>query len=123
MLFVVWVPLLSQVLLALGLLAWLTFGRPTSRTEWLIRALLVTCYLVATAIGGLWLILPWYTPVIYDGLFLLAVLRSFRRWKALPALPLSPLRLAGTAAIGALLVFRWRSPPISSPVGALQRTR
>jgi hypothetical protein len=120
MLFVVWVPLLSQVLVVLGLLAWLTFGRPTSRTEWLIRALLVACYLVATAIGGLWLILPWYTPVIYGGLFLLAMLRSLRRWETLPALPRAPLRPAGTAVIGTLLVFSvalatyilsgWRTP-------------
>lgn len=113
MLFVVWAAFLSQVLVALGLLAWLTFGRPMSRTEWVIRALLVACYLVATAIGGLWLILPWCTPVIYDGLFLLAMLRSFRRWEALPALPLTPLQLAGTAAIGALLVLRCRSQPRS----------
>jgi hypothetical protein len=121
MLFVVWVPLLSQVLVALGLLAWLAFGRPTSRAGWLVRALLVACYIVATGVGGLWLILPWYTPVIYGGLFVLAVLRSLRRWESLPAFPGNTLRLAGTAIIGALLVLTvglatyiltgWRTPP------------
>jgi hypothetical protein len=120
MLFVVWIPLLVQVLVALRLLGWLAFGRPTSRTGWLLRAALVACYLVATAIGGLWLILPWYTPAIYGGLYLLAMLRSLRRWETLPAFPRTPLRLAGTAVIGALLVFSvalatyiltgWRTP-------------
>jgi hypothetical protein len=120
MLFVVWVPLLLQVLVALALLVWFAFGRPTSRTAWLLRAALVACYLVATAVGGLWLILPWYTPVIYHGLFLLALLRTLRRWDTLPALPRTPVGLAGTAAIGAVLVFSvalatyiltgWRTP-------------
>jgi hypothetical protein len=105
MLFVVWVPLLLQVQVPLGLLAWLAFGRPMSRVGWLARALLAGCYLVATGVGGLWLILPWYTSVLYGGLFLLAALRSVWRWESLPAFPSTPLRRAGTAGAGALLVF------------------
>lgn len=110
-----------QVLVALGLLGWLAFGRPTSRTDWVLRPLLVACYLVATGVGGQWLILPWYTPVIYGALLLLALLRSLRRWKSLPAFPARPLRLAATAIIGAFLVLTlglatyiltgWHLPP------------
>jgi hypothetical protein len=121
MLFVVWVPLILQLLIPLGLLAWLTFGRPTSRASWLLRGLVVACYVTATAVGGLWLILPWYTPVIYGALLFLAVRRSSHRWEWLPALPDSGLRLAGTAMVGALLVLTvgfatciltgWRTPP------------
>lgn len=105
MTFVVWLPLVLQLLVPVGLLVWLAFGRPTSRTGWLLRAVLVACYLVATAVGGQWLILPWYTPVIYAGLFLLAMLRSLRGWESLPAFPGGALRIAGTAIIGALLVL------------------
>jgi hypothetical protein len=121
MLFVVWVPLVLQLLVAVGLLAWLAFGRPTSRTGWLLRAVLVASYLVAIGMGGQWLILPWYTPVIYGGLFFLALLRPLRRLESLPAFPGSALRLAGTTIIGALLVLTvglatyiligWRTPP------------
>ena len=121
MLFVVWVPLLFQVLIALVLLAWLAFGRAISRAEWLLRAVLVACYLVATGVGGQWLILPWYTAVLLAGLLLLAVLWSLPRWEFLPAFPDTPLRMAGTAITGVLLVLTlglavyiltgWRTPP------------
>lgn len=121
MLFVVWVPLVLQALVAVGLLAWLAFGRPESRTEWLLRPGLVAGYLTATGVGGLWLILPWYTPVIYAGLFLAALLRSQRQWESLPDFPGGPLGIAGPAMIGALLVLTvalasyilsgWRTPP------------
>lgn len=121
MLFVVWVPLVLQVLVALGLLAWLAFGGLASRTGWVLRSVLVACYLIATGVGGLWLILPWYTPVIYAGLFLLALLRSRRRWESLPAFPGGAVQIAGTALVGALLVLTvalgsyiltgWRTPP------------
>ena len=121
MLFVVWVPLVLQVLVVLGLLAWLAFGGAVSRSEWLLRAVLVGCYLVATGVGGQWLILPWYTPMINGGLFLLALRWSLPRWESLPAFPGSPLRLAGTAIVGALLLLTvglatyilsgWRTPP------------
>jgi hypothetical protein len=120
MLFVVWVPLVLQVLVTLGLLAWLAFGRAASRTEWILRAVLVASYLTATGVGGLWLILPWYTPVIYAGLFLPALLRSQRRWQSLPNYPVGGVRVAGTAMVGALLVLTvalasyvltgWRTP-------------
>ncbi len=121
MLFVVWFPLVFQFLIPLSLLPWLAFGRPMSRTGWLLRTLLVVCYLAATGIGGLWLILPWYTPVIYAGLFILAVFRSLQRWGSLPAIPSGSLRWAGTAMLGALavsfaglgiyLLSGWPTPP------------
>ena len=104
MLFVVWVPLVLQLLLPAGLLAWLAFGRPSSRVGLLLRALLVACYLAASGVGGLWLILPWYTPLMYAGLFILALPRSFRRWEALPAVPGGSLSVAGAAMVGALAV-------------------
>ena len=56
--------------------------------SWALRLLLVACYLAATGAGGLWLILPWYTPLLYAGLFALLAVRSLRNMTALPtALP------------------------------------
>lgn len=73
MLFAVWMPLVTQVLVVLGLLAWLGFGRPETRSGLIIRAALVAAYIVAIALGGLWLVIPWYTPMIYGVFFLLAL--------------------------------------------------
>lgn len=121
MLFAVWVPLILQLVVPLGLLAWLAFGRAASRPEWLLRAALVSCYLMATGVGGLWLILPWYTPVIYGGLLIVALLWSLPPWESLPTFPATLLRLGGTVIVGALLVLTvglatyiltgWRTPP------------
>ncbi|HEY8256501.1 MAG TPA: M23 family metallopeptidase [Gemmatimonadales bacterium] len=79
MLFVVWVPLVLQLALPLGLLAWLTLGRPPSRLSWALRAILVALYLAIIAIAGLWLVLPWYTPRLFAAGLLVALVISGRR--------------------------------------------
>ena len=76
MLFVVWVPWLTQLVIPVALLIWLAFGRPKDLLSWLLRVLLVTCYLVGMSAGGLWLVLPWYTPVIYSLALFLALAHS-----------------------------------------------
>jgi hypothetical protein len=87
MLFAVWGPLVLQLIVPLGLLAWLAFGGASSRAGWALRVLVLACYLAAIGAGGLWLILPWFTPVVYTGLFALAALYSLRRVGSLPATP------------------------------------
>jgi hypothetical protein len=121
MLFAVWVPLVFQLLGPLGLLAWLAFGRPSSASAWVIRAILTGSYIIAIGVGGLWLILPWYTPVIYGVLLLFAVLNSFRRTRGMPVAPTSRRGLAGAilASIAALfflglagyMISGWHTPP------------
>jgi Peptidase family M23 len=76
MLFVLWVPLLLQLVIPLGLLAWLGFGDHATRLTWVLTAMLMGFYLGAITTAGLWLILPWYTPLIYGVLFLLALVHS-----------------------------------------------
>jgi hypothetical protein len=121
MLFVVWVPLVFQLLVPLCLVAWLGFGRPSSASAWVIRAILTGSYMIAIGVGGLWLILPWYTPVIYGVLLLFAVLYSFRRIRGMPVAPTSRRGLAGAilTSIAALfflglagyMISGWHTPP------------
>jgi hypothetical protein len=102
MLFVVWAPLLLQLMAPLALLAWLAFGRPRSRAEWLLRVGFVASYILAVGMAGLWLVLPWYTPVIYCGLFLLAAASSLAGRRALPRWPSGRRSILGAALTGIL---------------------
>lgn len=49
MLFVLWIPLLLQLIVPVSLLVWLAFGRPENLISWLLRLVLVTCYVVGRA--------------------------------------------------------------------------
>ena len=120
MLFVVWGPLVLQLLIPLSLLAWLAFGRPSSRGGWALRVLIVACYLAAIAGGGLWLIVPWYTPIVYAGLFTLAAFFSRRNARSLPAVPSGSRKWAAIGVMGMIaalfaglamyVVSGWRRP-------------
>jgi hypothetical protein len=104
MLFVLWVPLLLQVVLPVGLLLSLAFGRSQNVMAWLLRVVLVTCYVVGISAGGLWLVLPWYTPLIFGLALFLAVARSLPD----PTLPRFPSGRRGVAAAlltGSLATF------------------
>lgn len=98
MLAVVWVPILLQLLLPLGLLGWLAFGRPPSRTAWLLTASLVGAYLVAIGVAGFWLVLPWCTPLLYGALLLVALARSARWARKQDMRPRGGRQWAGTLA-------------------------
>jgi hypothetical protein len=89
MLFVVWVPLLLQLAVPLGLLLWLAFGRPRNVVSWLARVILVTCSVVAISAAEMWLVLPWYTPLIYGLALFLAIVHSLPR-HTLPRAPGEP---------------------------------
>ena len=120
MLFVVWIPLLLQLLIPLSLLAWLAFGRISSLGAWAVRAVLIGCYLVAIGVGGLWLILPWYTPVIYGVLLVFVMVYSFRRVRTMPVSPASRRGLARLIIVAIVALFLaglsgymmsgWRTP-------------
>ena len=115
MLFVAWVPLVLQLLVPLCLLSWLGFGRPWSIGAWASRAALAGCYFVAIGVGGLWLILPWYTPAVYGLLMLAALAHSFRRIRTGPrsraGMTVVVVAAAGCAGLSLYLVAGWRVPP------------
>jgi hypothetical protein len=105
MLFAVWVPLLLQLIVPLSLLAWLAFGRSRSRVDWALRVLVVACYLAAMGAGGLWLIMPWYTPLVYAGLFALAAFRSAYDVTSPSEMPYGFVRWAGLGIMVALALL------------------
>lgn len=105
MLIAVWLPLALQLVIPLGLLVWLVWGRPSSVAALAARAALGGCYLAAIGVGGLWLILPWYTPFIYGVLLLVAASYAFRSMPTLPGLLADRgsrvgLALVASAAVG-----------------------
>ncbi len=120
MLFAVWLPLVLQLLVPAALLAWLAVGRPASLGAWGARVLLTSGYLGAIGIGGLWLILPWYTPLIYGVALLLCLAASLTRLRTLSRWPASRRGLAGmilvagaaavAAAVSLYLLRGWRTP-------------
>ena len=122
MLFVVWLPLVFQLLIPLSLLAWIAVGRPSSISAWVVRSVLTACYLVAIGVGGLWLILPWYTPLFYGVLLLFAIVYSFRRRvrtmpispptrRSLADLILSAIVAVFFAGLSQYMISGWRTPP------------
>jgi hypothetical protein len=59
------VPLVLQVMLPVALLAWLVRGGDGSITQWLIKTSIVLTYLTAAHFTGLWLVVPWYTALVF----------------------------------------------------------
>ncbi len=99
MLFAVWLPLAFQLLFPIGLLAWLAFGEPGSRLSWVLRVVTAGLYLMVIACAGLWLVLPWYTPVLYSMGLLLAIGVSIRRLRLMRPYPRGLRETAGAVAL------------------------
>jgi hypothetical protein len=95
------IPVALQLLVPLGLLAWLAFGGASSRLAWVLRLVLVSLYLLLVAWTGLWLVLPWYTPLAYAALWPFAVIGSARRSRGLRRYPRESRAVAGAVALAA----------------------
>jgi hypothetical protein len=63
--FSLWLPLVSQVVVPVTLLAWLTFGSHATRARSIVVVALVATYIVAIGVAGLWLAFPWWLPFSY----------------------------------------------------------
>ena len=100
MLFTVLIPLMTQLVIPLGMLAWLLMGRHRNRAVWAAGAALLALYLGAMNIAGLWLILPWFMPFVYAAL-LVIVLASTSR---VAALPIGPQKSWEWATMASLIV-------------------
>jgi hypothetical protein len=79
MLSLFWVPIVLQILAPIVLLTLLAMGGEKSDAAWLLTVVSVGLYLGAVGIAGMWLFLPLYTPVLYDLIFIAAVVFSLRR--------------------------------------------
>lgn len=97
--------LVLQLLIPLGLLTWLVFGRARSRAGWVLGIALVGGYLAAVALAGLWLILPPHLPVIYLALFVVALVLSRRALRASSVWPTGARGWAGFAFLSILTLL------------------
>jgi hypothetical protein len=108
-----------QLLVPLTLFALLALVRWRSRATCTLTAIVAAAYLLTVALAGVWLLLPWYLPILYAGLFFLALRRAIRLgdaagwsgrpWRIRAAVPLALLAL-GTVALAARAV-EGRMPP------------
>lgn len=101
MLFVVAIPLLTQLVIPLGLIAWLAFGRPRSRASRVLTAVLTAVFIVAIGVAGLWLVLPWFMPFAYAALLVIALVGSRGRAADLPPGPQGWRQVAVLVSLGA----------------------
>jgi hypothetical protein len=76
--FSLWLPLLSQLIVPVSLLAWLAFGRHATKARSMVVAALVATYVVAIGIAGLWLVLPWWLPFAYGAVGVWTIARGLR---------------------------------------------
>ncbi len=74
---------IAQILFPLFILGWQFFDRSKSRVYWILKTILSLCYLIAIAIAGLWIFLPFYVPYLFLGLSLILTIFSFKRFKEL----------------------------------------
>ncbi len=76
--FSLWLPLVSQLVVPVSLLAWLALGRHATTARFVVVAALVATYVVAIGIAGLWLVLPWWLPFAYGAVAVWTIARRLR---------------------------------------------
>ena len=100
--FSVWLPLVSQLVVPVSLLAWLAFGRHATNARAIAVAALVATYVLAIGIAGLWLVLPWWLPFAYGAVVVWTIARRLRGSDPRPQAASGPVV---TVPIGALAVL------------------
>jgi hypothetical protein len=103
--FSVWLPLVSQLVVPVSLLAWLAFGRHATKARTLVVNALVATYVVAIGIAGLWLVIPWWLPFAYGVVVVWTIARRLRGKDVSTPRPLVVSWLAVTVLIGGLTML------------------
>jgi len=107
-----------QGFVPLAAFVWLALGAP-HRTLMISRILLVASFLLLIALAGVWLWLPWWTIVVWAGLFALASVCGWWRTRRVAVDAPLPTGIGG-AVVGALTIgllllagYAWsgRQPP------------
>ena len=87
-----------QLLLPLGLIAWLALGPAASRAGIMAQVGATATVLVAIALAGIWLFPPWWAPYLYGALLLAALVHVVRRrGRSIGAFPSGGRAWAGLA--------------------------
>jgi hypothetical protein len=114
--FSLWLPLVSQLVVPVLLLAWLARTPHALNARFIAVAALVATYILAIGIAGLWLVLPWYAPAIYGAAWLAVIARSRRRLTSAPAWPrarveqaVTTIAVAGSIALLGLVAVAWNA--------------
>jgi peptidase M23-like protein len=81
------VPLITQLLIPLGMLAWHGLRHDRNRASAMARIAFIAGYLSLIALVGLWLIMPWFIWIVY---FIVLGAESFTRTSRLRAVPWRP---------------------------------
>jgi hypothetical protein len=119
------IPLIAQMLVPLVLLGWQSLVAEHSRIAWIMKTSAVAAYLVAIAVAGLWLVVPWYVSVIYVLIFIALILRASLRIWQMAWWPRAAGGQVGIAIRGVVLIcsigvvaYAWggRQLPASDPV-------
>jgi len=97
-------PLVTQVIAPLSLLAWLWFVPGRSRASALVRVFMTAAYLIAIAIAGLWLIVPWFLAILYMVILALQAPAIARRVRSVSRWPQRRLEWFGLALNGLLAI-------------------
>ena len=115
------IPLVAQVLLPLGLVAWSGSRRHASRLGWALTVVLAGGWIVAVRLAGAWLVVPWDLPLVFAALLLAAIPRSFPPVRGRPLLPagrrlvtpaVTALAIAAVTAIVAIALGGSRVPGV-----------
>ena len=103
--FSLWLPLVSQLVVPLSLLAWLAFARHAMKARVIAVTALVATYILAIGVAGLWLVLPWWLPFAYGAVVVWTIARQLRGGDHRPQGPPAASRLVVTVSIGGLAVL------------------
>jgi hypothetical protein len=103
--FSLWLPLISQLVVPVSLIAWLAFGRQTKNPRSFAVAALVTTYVLAIGIAGLWLVLPWWLPFAYGAAIVWTIARQLCGGDLRPQRPLAASGFMVTLVTGAIAVL------------------
>jgi hypothetical protein len=98
--------LLVQVVLPIGLVCWLAFVPARSLAGYFAQALGTGLLILALTLVALWMLLPWWLPLVYALLWIGAIANRIRRGFRFPSRRPATVRgwiaLVGLCALGAL---------------------
>jgi len=103
--FSVWLPLVSQLVVPLSLLAWLAFARHAVKARAIAVTALVATYILAIGVAGLWLVLPGWLPFAYGAVVVWTIARQLRGGDHRPQGRRAASELVLTVTIAALAVL------------------
>lgn len=100
----IWLVLVSQIVLPLGLLLWLALAPSPSLTGYAVQVAGIATFLSAFALVAQWAVVPWWLPRGYAGLFVLAILAPVLRGR-LSGLAVLPSGIGGWSSMVVSLVL------------------